>query len=58
MVAASPSLPPPTSDTRFPNLRADVLAGYLNAPDTMVAEVIGGELSIMPRPGRQHARGG
>jgi Uma2 family endonuclease len=56
MVAASPSLPPPTSDTRFPNLRADVLAGYLNAPDTTVAEVIDGELSVMPRPGRQHAR--
>ena len=56
MVAASPSLPPPTPDARFPNLRADVLAGYLNAPDTMVAEVIDGELSVMPRPRRQHAR--
>lgn len=35
---------------RFPNLRADVVAGYLDAPETMVAEVIDGELSRMPRP--------
>jgi Uma2 family endonuclease len=56
MVAAgSPSEPPPR-DPRFPNLRAEVVAGYLNAPDTMVAEVIDGELSLMPRPRRQHAR--
>jgi hypothetical protein len=56
MVAATPSQPPPTPDARFPNLRADVIAGYLNAPDTMVAEVIDGELSVTPRPRRQHAR--
>ena len=56
MVAASPSQPPPPPDVRLPNLRADVLAGYRNAPDTMVAEVIDGELSVMPRPRRQHAR--
>ncbi len=56
MVAASPSQPPPAPDARLPNLRADVLAGYRNAPDTMVAEVIDGELSLMPRPRRQHAR--
>ena len=56
MVAGTtPSMPPP-SDPRFPNLRAEVVAGYLNAPDTMVAEVIDGELSVMPRPRRQHAR--
>ena len=55
MVAASvPSQPPPPPDPRFPNLRADVVAGYLNAPDTMVAEVIDGELSVMPRPRPRH----
>jgi Uma2 family endonuclease len=57
MVAAptsgSPSAPP---DPRFPGLRPEVVAGYLQAPDTMVAEVIDGELSVMPRPRRQHAR--
>ena len=56
MVAAptssSPPLPP---DPRFPRLRPEVVAGYLGAPDTMVAEVIDGELSVMPRPRRQHA---
>ena len=52
---ASVSHPQP-SDPRFPNLRVEVVDGYLNAPDTMVAEVIDGELSLMPRPRRQHAR--
>ena len=47
--------PPPPPDPRFPNLRPDVVAGYLSAPDTMVAEVIDGELSLLPRPRRQHA---
>ncbi len=49
----SPSQPP---DTRFPRLRAEVVAGYLGAPASMVAEVIDGELSLLPRPRRQHAR--
>lgn len=52
--STSPPLSPP--DPRFPNLRAEVVAGYLNAPDTMVAEVIDGELSVMPRPKPRHAR--
>jgi Uma2 family endonuclease len=57
MVAApTPSSPPLPPDPRFPGLRADVVAGYLAAPDTTVAEVIDGELSLMPRPRRQHAR--
>ena len=43
-------------DPRFPNLRADVVAGYLDAPETMVVEVIDGELSLMPRPRCRHAR--
>lgn len=54
--ASTPSQPPLPPEPRFPNLRADVVAGYLNAPDTMVAEVIDGELFVMPRPRRQHAR--
>lgn len=57
MVAAPTFTPPPSPpDPRFPNLRADVVAGYLAAPDTMVAEVVDGELSLLPRPRRQHAR--
>jgi Uma2 family endonuclease len=55
MVAAYSPGQVPLSDPRFPNLRADVVAGYLNAPDTMVAEVIDGELSVMPRPRPRHA---
>jgi Uma2 family endonuclease len=55
MVAASlPSQPPPT-DPRFPNLRADVVAGYLNATETQRAEVICGELSITSLPNPRHA---
>jgi Uma2 family endonuclease len=47
---------PTLSDPRFRRLRAEVVAGYLNAPDTMVAEVIDGNLSLLPRPRRLHAR--
>ncbi len=43
-------------DPRFPNLDPDVIAGYLNAPSTQVAEVIDGMLSVMPRPRPRHAR--
>jgi Uma2 family endonuclease len=38
--ASTPSSPPPPPAPRFPGLRADVVAGYLSAPDTMVAEVL------------------
>ncbi len=56
MVAASAASPPPApADPRFPHLRAEVIAGYLNAPETMVAEVIDGELSLLPRPAPRHA---
>ncbi len=51
-----PSDPARAIDPRFPNLRPEVVAGYLDAPDTMVAEILDGELSLMPRPRRQHAR--
>ncbi len=51
-MAGDPAL---TRDPRFPNLRPDVVQGYLDAPETMVAEVIDGELSVMPRPRPRHA---
>ena len=48
--------PAHSMDPRFPNLRPEVVRGYLDAPDTMVAEVIDGELSLVPRPRPRHAR--
>jgi Uma2 family endonuclease len=45
-----------TLDPEFPNLPPGVAEGYRNAPVNMVAEVIDGELSLMPRPRRRHAR--
>lgn len=41
----------------FPGLRPEVVEGYLAAPAHLVAEVLDGELSLLPRPRRQHARG-
>lgn len=43
-------------DPRFPNLDPAVVQGYLAAPETMVAEIIDGELSRMPRPRPRHSR--
>lgn len=43
-------------DPEFPNLDPAVVVGYRSAPDTLVAEVLGGELSLLPRPRRRHAR--
>lgn len=56
-MTAAPSLSPLPlpPDPRFPNLSPDVVAGYLDAPETMVAEVIDGSLSLMPRPKPRHA---
>ncbi len=42
-------------DAEFPNLRAGVAAGYRNAPERMIAEVVDGELFTRPRPGTPHA---
>ena len=42
-------------DPRFPGLRPEVVSGYLQAPEHLVAEVIEGELSLMPRPRPRHA---
>ena len=57
-MTAAPSLTSASSSagTRFPNLAPEVVAGYLDAPDTLVAEVIDGVLSLMPRPRPRHAR--
>lgn len=42
-------------DPEFPSLAAEVVEGYRSAPATVVAEIIGGELSLMPRPRLGHA---
>jgi len=42
-------------DPEFPNLPPEVVEGYRNAPETMVAEIIDGELSLLPRPRLGHA---
>ena len=49
--------PAPARDAELPNLHPDVVAGYRNAPERMVAEVLDGELFTMPRPRPRHARG-
>jgi Uma2 family endonuclease len=52
-MTTSPSRPP---DARFPNLRPEVVRGYLEAPEHMVAEVLDGELYVMSRPRPRHGR--
>jgi len=46
-----------TRDPEFPHLAPDVVDGYRNAPAHLVAEIVDGELSLLPRPRRRHARG-
>lgn len=46
----------PRVDPRFPGLAPEVVQGYLTAPPTMVAEVLDGALSLMPRPRPRHSR--
>ena len=43
-----------TIDPEFPNLDPAVVEGYRNAPETMVAEILDGELSLLPRPRLEH----
>lgn len=50
------STPARAADPRFPNLRPEVVEGYLRAPENVCAEVLDGELSLMPRPSPRHAR--
>jgi len=42
-------------DPEFPGVAPEVVAAYRNAPEHMVAEIIDGELSLMPRPRPRHA---
>jgi Uma2 family endonuclease len=51
MVAAAPHL-----DPSFPGIAPEVVRAYLDAPDNVVAEVLDGELSLMPRPRPRHAK--
>ncbi len=44
-----------TIDPEFPHLAADVVEGYRNAPAHLVAEIIDGELSLLPRPRVAHS---
>ncbi len=44
-----------TIDPEFPGLAPDVVEGYRNAPEHLVAEIIDGELSLLPRPRLGHA---
>jgi Uma2 family endonuclease len=50
------SIPARSLDPAFPNLRADVVEAYRNAPSNVVVEVIDGELLTRPRPRPRHAR--
>ena len=47
--------PARTLDPEYPNLRADVVDAWRNAPENVVAEIIDGELTTMPRPAPRHA---
>lgn len=44
-----------TIDPEFPNLAAEVVEGYRAAPAHVVAEIIAGELSLIPRPRMAHS---
>jgi Uma2 family endonuclease len=46
----------PPIDPKFPGIAPEVLEAYKNAPDNVVAEVLDGELSLMPRPRPRHAK--
>lgn len=50
------SIPASPLDPGFPNLGADVVEAYRNAPSNRVVEVIDGELFTRPRPRPRHAR--
>jgi Uma2 family endonuclease len=42
-------------DPAFPGVAPEVVEAYRNAPDNVVAEILDGELSLMPRPRPRHA---
>jgi Uma2 family endonuclease len=43
-------------DPNFPGVSPEVVAAYRDAPSNMVAEILDGELSLMPRPRPRHAK--
>lgn len=43
-------------DPEFPHLDPEVVEGFRTAPAHLIAEVLGGALSLMPRPRLSHAR--
>jgi len=43
-------------DPAFPGVAPEVVEAYRSAPDNVSAEILDGELSLMPRPRPQHAR--
>ncbi|MFT3775866.1 MAG: Uma2 family endonuclease [Minicystis sp.] len=43
-------------DQAFPGVEPAVVEAYRNAPDNMVAEILDGDLSLMPRPRPRHAK--
>jgi Uma2 family endonuclease len=50
------STPAARFEESFPNLRRDVVAGYLNAPENIVAQILDGDLFTHPRPATPHGR--
>jgi Uma2 family endonuclease len=42
-------------EREFPNLRPEVVKGYRQAPENTVAQVLDGELFVMPRPKPRHS---
>lgn len=47
---------PAPKPSPFPGIAPEVWEAYRNAPPHMVAEIIDGELSLMPRPKPRHAK--
>ncbi len=43
-------------DPAFPGVAPEVVEAYRSAPDNFSAEILDGELSLMPRPRPRHAR--
>lgn len=43
-------------DPAFPGVALEVVAAYRAAPDNVVAEILDGQLSLMPRPRPRHAK--
>lgn len=44
------------ADPAFPGIAPEVMAAYRDAPDNVVAEILDGALSLLPRPRPRHAK--